>query len=493
MKKRAFLRVGGVLLFLMIVLVAYASTFVISYGRLFQNDDPLIATDISRLLPTKVLRIDKPHKVEQLQAALREAHDKNWKVSIAGSRHSQGGHTYYNGALVLDMKDFNEILDLDLQNKTITVEAGATWDDIQNYINPHGLAVKVMQSSNVFTVGGTMSANAHGRDLRETTFVDTVRSFHLMQPNGDIIIVSRTEHPELFKLVIGGYGMFGIILDATIQLTDDVVLEKRAAIMDYKEFPAYFADNIQTDSTATLMLVRPSIAQENFLQELIVTTWHTTTRTADAIHALGLERNVLRDKFFFGLSRSFDWAKDLRWSLQKSVDLSPGETALISRNNSMRPPETPLEFLDYYSTKDTDILQEYYVPVRNFVPFMDELRTILRNGSTNILSVTVRYVEANVETFLPYAPRENAFAVVVMSNVKLSAQGQADAEYVTRKIVDAALRFNGTYYLTYQLWPTAQQLQAAYPNANEVFEKKRFYDPKEIFMSKFYEKYGHAL
>ena len=55
---------------------------------------------------------------------------------------------------------------------------------------------------------------------------------------------------------------------------------------------------------------------------------------------------------------------------------------------------------------------------------------------------------------------------------------------------DAALRFGGTYYLTYQLYPTREQMRKAYPNAEYVFGRKRFYDPAERFMSKFYEKYG---
>ena len=492
MKKRTVRLIIGIPLITIIVLAAYASTFVISYDRFFQKNDPLVVTDVARLLPTKVERIDKVHKVEQLQATLREATEKRWKVSIAGSKHSQGGHTYYDGAVVLDMKDFDQVLNLDQEKKTITVEAGATWDDIQRYINPYGLAIKVMQSSYVFTVGGTMSANAHGRDLDKTSFVETVLSFHLMKPDGKILNVSRTENSELFKLVIGGYGMFGVILDATIQLTDDVVFERQATVMDYTEFPDYFAKHIQTDPTVNLMLVRPSISPSSFLRELVVTTWHKTDKTAEGIHTLGEEQHVLRDKFFFGLSRSFDWAKALRWYLQKKIESSPGETKLISRNNAMRPPETPLEFLDYYSTKDTDIIQEYYVPVRNFVPFMDEFRRILQEGKMNVLSSTIRYVKANDETYLAYAPKEDTFAIIQMSNVGLSKEAQQHAEAVTQQLVDAAIRFDGTYYLTYQLYPTKEQMWKAYPNAKYVFEQKRIYDPQERFMSKFYEKYGMA-
>jgi len=78
-----------------------------------------------------------------------------------------------------------------------------------------------------------------------------------------------------------------------------------------------------------------------------------------------------------------------------------------------------------------------------------------------------------------------------MSNVGLSDEAQAHARAVTRQLVDAALQFGGTYYLTYQLYPTADQLHRAYPNARRAFDRKRFYDPGELFSSQFYEQYGH--
>ena len=93
---------------------------------------------------------------------------------------------------------------------------------------------------------------------------------------------------------------------------------------------------------------------------------------------------------------------------------------------------------------------------------------------------------------LAYAPDKDVFAIIQMSNVGLSPEGQAHAEAVTRQLVDAAIENGGTYYLTYQLYPTPEQLYRAYPRAREAFERKRFYDPQERFSSQFYERYGHA-
>jgi hypothetical protein len=77
-----------------------------------------------------------------------------------------------------------------------------------------------------------------------------------------------------------------------------------------------------------------------------------------------------------------------------------------------------------------------------------------------------------------------------MSNVGLNRDAQDHAAAVTRQLVDAAIQYGGTYYLTYQLYPTAEQLSRAYPRAREAFERKRFYDPDETFSNQFYDLYG---
>ncbi|MCG8117642.1 MAG: hypothetical protein N0E45_20105, partial [Candidatus Thiodiazotropha endolucinida] len=62
----------------------------------------------------------------------------------------------------------------------------------------------------------------------------------------------------------------------------------------------------------------------------------------------------------------------------------------------------------------------------------------------------------------------------------------------TRELVDLALVQGGTYYLTYQGFPTLEQFQRAYPKWEEFMRVKCKYDPYEVFTSKFYVKYPKA-
>ncbi|MEK6862089.1 MAG: FAD-binding protein, partial [Nanoarchaeota archaeon] len=180
--------------------------------------------------------------------------------------------------------------------------------------------------------------------------------------------------------------------------------------------------------------------------------------------------------------------KKLRWNLQKKIESE--ESKLITRNNAMRPPAAPLELLEHNSESDTDILQEYFIPTRNFINFSREFVEILKEDKVNVLSFTIRYVRPNNESYLSYAPKEDAFAIIYYSNIKISEKELKKTENTVQKIVDLALKNEGTYYLTYNLYPTQKQIREAYPNLDFVLSKKRQYDPNETFMSKFYAKYA---
>ena len=118
--------------------------------------------DASCLNQTPVYGIVQVTSVEDIRNALHFARSNQLKVSIAGVRHSMGGHAFFKNALVLDMTNFNSMV-LDEQSKVLTVQSGATWHAIQNLLHPT-YAVKAMQSTDIFTVGGSISVNAHGMD-----------------------------------------------------------------------------------------------------------------------------------------------------------------------------------------------------------------------------------------------------------------------------------------------------------------------------------------
>ncbi len=457
--------------------------FSLSQGDIFAQDT--IFNDVSRLNPVNVYKIVNVSSVEDIRSALQEARSKGLKVSIAGKRHSQGGQQSCTNCIVLDMLGFNKILSFDAVKKVIRVQPGVTWEQVQTYAKPYGCAVKVMQASNIFTVGGSLGPNIHGNDPNYGPIIETVRSFHLMKADGSIINVSREENPELFGLVIGGYGLFGVIVDADLELTSDMIYKMTSEAMDYKEYPEYFKVRVLGNRAVGLHSAKLSNAPSSLLREVVITDYTVTGKVDESLFTLQEEKDVIRNKFFLGLSRTFDWGKNLRWFLQKRLVAKVGAVEYVSRNNAMRP---IVKFLDYSWPNDTDILQEYFIPVDKFSVFVDGLRKIIKEDQVNLLSVTIRYVPTDKQSFLSYA-KNDCFAVVLYINQKLDKKRGQMAQAWTRKMVDLSLSYGGTYYLPYQLYPSREQVRRSYPEFDQFIEKKRVYDPQELFVNQFYERY----
>src|SRR5690349_8010845 len=102
-----------------------------------------IVNDVTGLNPVRVFAEVVPKTVEEVQDALRRTQGP---VSIGGGRFSMGGQTASPGSLHLDLRGLNQVVSFSPLERTIRVQAGMRWCDLQRFLDPHGLAVKIMQS-----------------------------------------------------------------------------------------------------------------------------------------------------------------------------------------------------------------------------------------------------------------------------------------------------------------------------------------------------------
>nr|WP_306460370.1 FAD-binding oxidoreductase [Fictibacillus arsenicus] len=447
----------------------------------------ITAEDAGRLLPVRMKYFRGVHSTKEIQQWVKEAHETGETISIAGMQHSQGGHTLYPNGTLLNMTGYSKILKFNPQEKKITVQSGVTWADIQEKINSYGLSVKVMQSQNIFTVGGSLSVNVHGRDIRYGSLIDSVDSFRLLTPDGKIINVSRKENSELFPFVIGGYGLFGVILDVTLELADDELYQHRSAEMDYRDYENYFKEKVKQDDSVKMHLARISVASETFLKEMYVTDYVLADQQniKENYTELKEEQMIALPKFMLGVSRYSDWGKDLLWKTQKEYFIK-NDGKYETRNNVMR---SDSEFMEYENPNRTEVLQEYFVPVDQFAEYINDLRAVLEKEELNLLNITIRYVGHDEDAVLSYA-KNDMFALVMLINQGRSEQDIQATEKVLQKLIDVTLDHDGSFYLPYYSYPSDKQLKRAYPRIEEFFEKKREFDPEERFKNLFYERYG---
>ena len=166
--------------------------------------------------------------------------------------------------------------------------------------------------------------------------------------------------------------------------------------------------------------------------------------------------------------------------------MNADDGCLVTRNQEM---DDSMNYLKN-RLRDTDILQEYFVPPERTGEFIDGLREVVVRDGANLLNVTLRVVHKDTVTALPYA-KKDMFAFVLYFNQKFNERDAAILQRTTADLIDLSNSLNGTYYLPYQLFYSPQQLKSAYPEIDSFFAAKKKYDPLNIFGSKFYSKYGH--
>lgn len=455
-----------------------------------------VINDASCLNRTPIYGIVRISTIDDVREALRFARENGLKVASAGARHSMGGQSFVKNGLVLDMKNFNNV-SLDRERKILRAQAGATWGQIQKFLDAQGFAVKAMQSINIFTVGGTLSVNAHGIAHDPGQVAPTVRSIRVMLADGDVRTAGPTENPELFRHVLGGYGLFGVIIDAELDVVENELYDLKTDYISYRDFPDYYRERVQDDDRLGLFYGRLSVSPTSYLTEMAA---HRYVRLADAAPPPPLqpEHFVWLHRFVINNSKSGGGGRWLRWMLEKYLE--PRVHICVSRNEAMSRNDEDcwvtrnqemFDSMDYLKNrlKDTDILQEYFVPFDKMPEFVDGLRNAVKNNGANLLNVTVRVVHRDDVTALPYARKDMA-ALVLYFNQTFSRSSSETLRKTTGELVDLAAGLGGTFYLPYRLYYTPEQLRKAYPSIDAFFAAKQNYDPAALFSNTFYETFA---
>lgn len=453
--------------------------------------------DASHLNRTAIYGIVQPANEEEIRNALRFARENNLKVTPAGEQHSMGGQSFTHGGLVLDLRNLNQIR-LDKEHKRVTVQSGVRWWQLQRCLDQNGLSVKSMQSINLFSVGGTLSVNAHGIDPAPGPIAPTVHSIRVMLADGNIVVATPSHNPELFRHVLGGYGLFGIILDAELDIVDNEMYVREALYMDYKEYPRFYRSHVEGASNVGLVFGRLSVAPQSFLRETAVHLY-TKTKFDASLPPLQPARHNALGRFVINFSKTGALGRWFRWTLEKYAE--PRLHTCVTRNQAMNDPgeclvsrnEEMYDDMAYLQNRlrDTDILQEYFVPYDRMPEFVDRLRSAIASNRANLLNATIRTVHKDTVTALPYA-KQDMLAFVLYFNVKFNDRDNEILRKTTVDLIDAAESLQGTFYLPYQLHYSKDQLRDAYPEIDDFFSVKRRYDPNELFTNKFYEKYAET-
>ena len=126
--------------------------------------------------------------------------------------------------------------------------------------------------------------------------------------------------------------------------------------------------------------------------------------------------------------------------------------------------------------------------MRHFARYARQMAEVIRKHGVEVLNVSVRHSPADPVALLPWA-KEEVFSFVVYYKQRTNAGARQRIGDWTREMIDTALRFEGRYYLPYQLHATQAQFDKAYPEAAQLRVLKRAVDPAGKFSNELWRKY----
>ena len=449
----------------------------LGFGATARSDE--VVNDVTQLNPIHVQQVLTPTSVEEIVAIVKS---HAGPISIGGGRYSMGGQTATDGGIQIDLRQFNHVVAFSKERKEITVQPGITWRQLQEFIDPYGLSVQIMQTYANFTVGGALSVNAHGRYIGQGPIVLSVKSIRLLLADGEVVDASPSTHSDLFYGAIGGYGAIGVIVEATLRLTDDVRVERQTVVMPLKAYRAYFMAKVRNN---------PAVIFHN--ADLYPTAFNTVRISSyvQTSKALTVPEHLHPANEDFSTDRRMmrmiaDWPGG-KWIRQHLADPWMFRDDRVEWRNYEASYDVG-ELEPASRVKSTYVLQEYFIPVDHLEAFVPRMASILNRHHVNAINVSIRYSRPDPGTLLAWA-RSEVFAYVLYYK-----QGTSDADRQavgawTRELINAAIREGGTYYLPYQIWATPEQFRAAYPNAERLFNLKRRVDPTNKFRNRLLNAY----
>ncbi|MBV9679433.1 MAG: FAD-binding oxidoreductase [Acidobacteriaceae bacterium] len=469
-----------------------ALTFAAARTRIKADERTEVNDVHSQLNRTCVTRVVRPQSLEQLREAILQARRDGLCVSVSGSSHSMGGQQFGTGMVLLDMRGLNRVNAFDGASRTIEAEAGIEWPELLSELNrlqagsPSQLGIFQKQTgADRLSLGGALASNVHGRGLNLKPFINDVESFQLMNAEGDLLCCDRSTHPDLFRLVIGGYGLFGVVTSVRLRLTPRVKVRRVVRIADTQEIPDAFAGRIRDGYLYGDFQFATDSGRDSFLRRGVFSCYQPVdpdtplTQNPTRFHPEDWARltyyshthkrlafNLYTKRYLATSGQIYyhDW--------QLSAAYQPGYHLELDRKMGA-------------AVKATEMITEIYVPRSALVSFMEEARRVLREGRANLIYGTVRLIEKDEESFLRWA-RQSYACVIFNLHVTHDAGGLDAAARAFRALIDLGIERDGSFYLTYHRWATRRQVEICYPQFRDFLAQKLVYDGGEVFQSDWY-------
>ena len=470
-------------------------------GYKWPDPDPdfevcLKVDDVSRMNATPVRRLFMVRDKDDVRHVLHLARTQSVPVSMRGTKHSMGGHTIAENGFVMDMDRINH-MEYHQECSSVTLGPGALWSNVVFYLNRFGMSPRTLQSYSTFSVGGSLSVNAHGI-TSDDSVQESVLSLTLIKWDGTEVVCRRDgegEEGELFRLVLGGYGMFGVMVEVEMLVMPNVHLWSEMIDCTLEEFPIIYG-NLLDSEDVNIKLGRIDTVSGERCQIFVFRCQNEEgVRT---VSNLPLDPKEMSRASQLMYKWILPGGKRIRSMLENAAHKALDWSEENERNQLIYESCEPLARLysPFHQLEDTFILQEFFIPRKEFLAWTNEAKPTLtkKYPDVTLLNCTVRFVNQDKTTTLAYsrAP-EGSYAFVLYYRIKNCSESDKVLEGIHRSLAGISLKLGGTFYLPYRHHYTIHEVKQSYPMITEFFEKKKQYDPYGLFRSKWCDHYMREL
>jgi FAD/FMN-containing dehydrogenase len=451
-----------------------------------------IHSELNETVVEGVVAVDS---LDSIRGAVQTAAESGTAVAVAGGRHAMGGQQFCAGGLLLDTRRLDRVLDFDRGHGVIEVEAGLQWPGLIEWLRAEqqggdpqwGIAQK-QTGADRLSLGGAISANVHGRGLTLKPIVADIESLVLVVAEGDAITCSREENPDLFRLVVGGYGLFGCVHSARLRLVPRRVLERVVEIGSLDELMSLFDQRIADGFLYGDFQFAIDPATDDFLRRGVFSCY----RPVEGADAPPARQRALSKDDWQNLIYLAHTDKARAWEVYSTHYLATSGQLYYSDAHQFADYSDgyhgPLDARLGAADSATEMITEIYVPRERLADFMEAVAGDFREHGTNVVYGTIRLVERDDETFLAWATDRWACIIFNICTTHTPAGIQSSAGAFMR-LIDRGIERGGKYYLTYHRWATKDQVETCYPQFPEFLRLKRQFDPEERFQSEWYRHY----
>jgi decaprenylphospho-beta-D-ribofuranose 2-oxidase len=243
-----------------------------------------------------------PRSIEDCQLILEQCRQYGYLICCRGGGYTYGDMILNSDQIILDTTQMSQVLQWDTEAGTITVQPGVTFASIFRKSLLCNWALSSCPGGMDVTIGGAVSNNVHGKDAcKNGNFGDQVLHLKLLLSSGEVIEVDRAENAELFRAVIGGMGLLGIIVEVTLQLKkipSPYVLVTSSHVRNIEE-SIEVLERSKENSDFSVAWV-DAFAKDSRLGRGYVSTgkWLETDKKADVI---SLRNSLRKPNLLFGL------------------------------------------------------------------------------------------------------------------------------------------------------------------------------------------------